>query len=266
MEMLMCVFFSAELLVRLLTCPSKRSFIRDVHNIIDIFILSVQWLRTILDRIVTEDAENFTYAKSYILVVFYCLLSFRVLRVFHLAKRLSTLRIMYLSTKESSKELFLLVVTLGAGVLLFGTALFLVEAMSLSETNHLVFTNIPSAMWWAVITLTTVGYGDYVPEHAAGYLIGSMCAIAGLLLVAMPIAIVASNFSSFHDNMTSRDQSIRRGLLMAKIKHLRTEKARRTTMAARKSKDGSSAKVPGDLRQGGSGKEGERGDGEERGG
>ncbi|KAK3750961.1 hypothetical protein RRG08_009217 [Elysia crispata] len=65
--------------------------------------------------------------------------------------------IMYLSTKESSKELFLLVVTLGAGVLLFGTALFLVEAMSLSETSQLVFNNIPPAMWWAVITLTTVG-------------------------------------------------------------------------------------------------------------
>ncbi|GFO32717.1 potassium voltage-gated channel subfamily a member 4 [Plakobranchus ocellatus] len=131
---------------------------------------------------------------------------------------------------ESSKELFLLVVTLGAGVLLFGTAMFMVEALSVSETNGLVFNNIPTAMWWAVITRPLLGkemYGDYVTMYAGRYLVRSACAIAGLLLVAMPVAIVASNFSSFHDNMTSRNQSIRRGFLMAKIKYLRTENAKR---------------------------------------
>ncbi|GFR98685.1 potassium voltage-gated channel protein Shaker [Elysia marginata] len=97
MEILLSIFFTLELLVRLVTCPNKREFLQDFHNMIDIFILTVQWSRFILDRIVTNDAANFTYAKSYVLVVFYCLLSCRVLRVFHLAKRLSTLRVIWLA-------------------------------------------------------------------------------------------------------------------------------------------------------------------------
>ena len=63
----------------------------------------------------------------------------------------------------------------------------------------------------------TPRYGDYYPVHAAGYVVGAVCAVSGLLLVAMPIAIVASNFSIFYDNMSSRDQSLRRQAMLGQM-------------------------------------------------
>ena len=59
-------------------------------------------------------------------------------------------------------------------------------------------TNIPNAMYWALITLTTVGYGDYTPVTTAGHLIAFVCAACGVLVLTMPIGVIASMFYSFY--------------------------------------------------------------------
>ena len=71
------------------------------------------------------------------------------------------------------------------------------------------FGSIPRALWWAVITLTTVGYGDVYPVTTAGRLIGSIVAIGGVLLVALPTGIVAAAFS---DAMQRRREAMARAL------------------------------------------------------
>jgi voltage-gated potassium channel len=58
------------------------------------------------------------------------------------------------------------------------------------------FGTIPDAMWWAIVTLGTVGYGDAVPITAAGRLIGGLTIFAGLLMVALPVGIVATAFAN----------------------------------------------------------------------
>jgi hypothetical protein len=60
--------------------------------------------------------------------------------------------------------------------------------------------NIGIALWWAVITMTTVGYGDVYPESIPGYCVGCVCAIFGVIILAMPIAIIASNFTEYYSN------------------------------------------------------------------
>jgi voltage-gated potassium channel Kch len=54
------------------------------------------------------------------------------------------------------------------------------------------------AMWWAVVTMTTVGYGDMYPRSRLGHIVGSMCAMTGLLVLAMPIAVIAGKFNDMH--------------------------------------------------------------------
>jgi hypothetical protein len=58
-----------------------------------------------------------------------------------------------------------------------------------------------AGLWWAVVTMTTVGYGDVVPKSTLGKIIGSACAIEGLLMLAMPLAIIATKFNAHYQKM-----------------------------------------------------------------
>ena len=58
--------------------------------------------------------------------------------------------------------------------------------------------NIPQGLWWAVVTMTTVGYGDMHPVSTGGYLVGTVCAITGLVVVAMPVPIIVQNFGRYY--------------------------------------------------------------------
>ncbi len=61
------------------------------------------------------------------------------------------------------------------------------------------FTSIPTAFWYALISMTTVGYGDLVPETGIGKLIGSICIISGVLILSLPIVVIVDNFQNLYE-------------------------------------------------------------------
>ena len=87
----------------------------------------------------------------------------------------------------------------GAALYLLGIALFLASALIYVAENHVqpdVFSSIPETMWWAIITLTTVGYGDVSPITPLGKLIGSLTALMGVCTVALLTGIVGTAFAN----------------------------------------------------------------------
>ena len=68
------------------------------------------------------------------------------------------------------------------------------------------YSSIPSAMWWALVTMSTVGYGDVYPKTGVGKLIGIICALCGILALALPITVIGSNFSSVFAEETAREE------------------------------------------------------------
>lgn len=103
-----------------------------------------------------------------------------------------------MTLKASLRELALLIFFLFIGVILFSSAVYYAEA----DLERSYFKSIPDAFWWAVVTMTTVGYGDMRPIGVWGKIVGSLCAIAGVLTIALPVPVIVSNFNYFYHRET----------------------------------------------------------------
>jgi len=64
--------------------------------------------------------------------------------------------------------------------------------------------SIPVGLWWAIVTMTTVGYGDMTPKTYLGMFVGSFCALTGVLTIALPVPVIVSNFALFYSHTQAR--------------------------------------------------------------
>ncbi|XP_067670129.1 potassium voltage-gated channel protein Shaw-like [Haliotis asinina] len=204
------IFFTLELPLRFAVSPSKKTFFRSFMNLVDLVLVFIMWGSFFLDEIVLKN--NQSQEITIIVIVLRSLLSLRILRIFHIARRFDSMKVLFLTYKASVKEIFMLFTVLIIAINIFGTLAYFAEV--LAETDS--FENIPIALWWAIITMTTVGYGDYYPESIPGYVVGIICALSGLVTLSMPIAIIATNFSAYYSCLPSRKQRHRRCAYMRK--------------------------------------------------
>ena len=119
------------------------------------------------------------------------LLLLRLLRFFKLARYSSGMRTI-IAVLEAEKRALL-----ASGLILFGVVLFAAAAMHLAEHEAQPdkFDSIPAAMWWAIVTITTLGYGDVTPITLAGRLIASATMVMGYVMLGLPVGIVATAFA-----------------------------------------------------------------------
>ncbi|XP_078091507.1 potassium voltage-gated channel subfamily A member 3-like [Mustelus asterias] len=193
------VWFTLELLVRFLACPSKAVFARDIMNIIDIVAIFPYFI-TLGTELAEQREANGQQAMS--LAILRVIRLVRVFRIFKLSRHSKGLQILGQTLKASMRELGLLIFFLFIGVILFSSAVFFAEADE--PRSH--FSSIPDAFWWAVVTMTTVGYGDMKPVTMGGKIVGSLCAIAGVLTIALPVPVIVSNFNYFYHRETDNEE------------------------------------------------------------
>ncbi len=116
---------------------------------------------------------------------------FRLFRVFKLTRYSSAMTLILAVFKEESRSFFAAFFVLFILLILASTGIYLIE----HEVQPDAFGTIPDSMWWALVTLTTVGYGDVIPITTPGKLFGGCITIIGIGMVALPAGILASGFS-----------------------------------------------------------------------
>ncbi|XP_060560572.1 potassium voltage-gated channel protein Shaw-like [Ruditapes philippinarum] len=186
-------YFTIEYIARFFFAPSKLKFIKGPLNVIDLLCLVPHLIAIIM---VTVDPYGSSKDTSNLFRAFLALRTVRILRIFKLMKHYSAFKILVYTIKVSTKELLLMVIFLFTGVLIFASIIF--------YTENDTFDSIPVGFWWALVTMTTVGYGDKVPKTEGGYIIGCGCVLCGVLTVAFTVPIVVNNFTLYYSHAQSR--------------------------------------------------------------
>lgn len=118
----------------------------------------------------------------------------RIIRIFKLARHSTGLQALGNTMKANYRELGLLFLLLGMGAIMFASLIFVFEKEDADTTFHTML----DAYWWAIITMTTVGYGDVSPITGFGKVLGCFCAIFGVLVIGLPIPIIGNSFTKFY--------------------------------------------------------------------
>ncbi|XP_078733812.1 potassium voltage-gated channel subfamily A member 7-like [Lampetra fluviatilis] len=197
-EAVCIVWFTFELLARFLSSPSKATFFKGLLNVIDVVAIVPFFVALATELLELQGGSH--HATT--LAVFRVVRLVRVFRIFKLSRHSKGLQILGQTLKASLKELALLIFFLFIGVVIFSSAVYFAEA----DIPRTSFRSIPDAFWWAVVTMTTVGYGDMYPITVGGKLVGSLCALAGVLTISLPVPVIVSNFSYFYHLGKAREE------------------------------------------------------------
>lgn len=196
-ENLCVLFFSAEFILRLAVAPSPRKFLCSPLNTID--LMSVMPFYVTLACDIADEGQNTDLENVGKVVQILRLM--RVFRILKLARHSAGLRSLGATLRHSSRDVGLLVLFLSVGISMFSALIYCVE----KESQESELQTIPIGWWWATISMTTVGYGDTFPVTLGGKVIGTLCIICGLLIVALPITNIFNKFSKFYERQKRID-------------------------------------------------------------
>ncbi|KAM7422948.1 hypothetical protein PAMA_010808 [Pampus argenteus] len=199
-----CVMiFTVEYLMRLFAAPSRYRFMRSVMSIIDVVAILPYYIGLVMTN--NEDVSG----------AFVTLRVFRVFRIFKFSRHSQGLRILGYTLKSCASELGFLLFSLTMAIIIFATVMFYAEKGSSSSK----FTSIPASFWYTIVTMTTLGYGDMVPKTIAGKIFGSICSLSGVLVIALPVPVIVSNFSRiYHQNQRADKRRAQKKARLARIR------------------------------------------------
>ena len=211
--------FSLELIARLVTYHEPH---RDVMLWIDALALLPLLLRLICPTL--DDIFRISALELYLPGKFhshaggtalYLNAAFSALRLLKMTRYMLGTEILRITLRESVTALVIPVYLLFMLCTFLGTAIFALEYDPLDVDNGSRLTDVTTAWWMLLVTMTTVGYGDYSPQTGAGRVVMGFAMIAGLAIFAMPLAIVGNNFCMAWEGRTMAliGEEIKRDLL-----------------------------------------------------
>ncbi len=187
-EWIITIFFSLEYILRIISIKKPFKYIFSFYGVIDLLATIPMYL-------------SFILVGSHSLVALRALRLMRVFRILKLARYIGASNRLLLALKASRAKIAVFLFFVVIVCIILGTIMYMIEG----EENG--FTNIPVSIYWAIVTLTTVGFGDIAPQTPFGQLIASVIMILGYSIIAIPTGIVSSEIVNANTNFDTNTQS-----------------------------------------------------------
>ena len=176
-EWVITLLFTLEYVLRLYVSLKPLRYARSFFGVVD--LLSI--LPTYLDLLIPG---------AHYLALLRVLRVLRIFRVLKLAKYIGESNVLIHAMRASSRKIAVFIFAVVVLVLILGSLMYLIEG-----AEH-GFTSIPKSVYWAIVTLTTVGYGDISPQTPMGQFFASIIMITGYGIIAVPTAIVTAEMTN----------------------------------------------------------------------
>lgn len=171
-EWFFTILFSIEYILRIISSKRPSKYIFSFYGIIDLLAILPTYLSLVL------------VGSQYLLVI-RVLRLLRVFRVLKLARYVKASAVLVITLKNSRHKIVVFLEVIFTLVVIMGSLMYLIEGPEYG------FTSIPRGIYWAIVTLTTVGYGDIAPQTVFGQALASVIMIIGYAIIAVPTGIIS---------------------------------------------------------------------------
>lgn len=173
LEWLFTILFTIEYALRLYSTPNKKAYIFSFYGIID--------LASILPTYIA-----FLFPSAVYLIVIRVMRVLRIFRILKLLRYMGEANMLYVALIQARRKILVFLFSIVTIIIIFGALMFIIEG---PENG---FNNIPQSIYWAIVTVTTVGYGDIAPQTAIGQFVAAIAMISGYAFIAVPTGIIGA--------------------------------------------------------------------------
>ena len=195
-ETFLMVFFTVELVVRWQVSTAKVDFFKTFVNIVELLVLVPKWCLFVLSYALANTPYNTHHPIWY--TVFFAvslLIVLRFARLVKVCRYYKRITMLVLTLKASTAEIAFLLYLLSVVSVVFGITIYYAE---LWEAD--TFSDMPTAVYWAFMTMNAVGYGDVVPKSTIGRAIATLCSMCGVFFTGLAVPIISSNFRRYYEH------------------------------------------------------------------
>lgn len=200
-------WFTAECIVRFIVSRDKCEFVRRPLNIIDLLAIAPYYVSVAMTALTGENPQLQRAGVT--------LRVLRMMRIFwliKLARHFLGLQTLGLTLRRCYREMVMLLVFVCVAMAIFSALAQLLEHGLDLETSNEDYASIPAACWWVIISMTTVGYGDMYPITIPGRVLGGVCVVSGIVLLALPITFIYHSFVQCYHELKFRSARCVRSL------------------------------------------------------
>jgi voltage-gated potassium channel len=180
------LLFTLEYLLRLYSTSSPRRYALSFFGLVDLFSILPTYLA-------------FIWPEATFLIVIRILRVLRVFRILKLIRYMGEANVLSRALWQSRRKVLVFLFSVLTLQVIFGSVMFIVEG----PDNG--FTSIPASIYWSIVTMTTVGFGDIVPHTDLGRLIAAMTMMTGYAIIAVPTGIVSSELMNEFQSQRKHD-------------------------------------------------------------